>query len=94
MADNDAEKLNQAIKLTQKLRSNVTKVFTDLSDGFHNTQGNEKKLLGELQKYLLAVNDSYRCLFTVFLPVYRLHNSVYCMQFIVDQYTHLIISYF
>ncbi|KAJ8304261.1 hypothetical protein KUTeg_017844 [Tegillarca granosa] len=56
MADNDAEKLNQAIKLTQKLRSNVTKVFTDLSDGFHNTQGNEKKLLGELQKYLLAVH--------------------------------------
>ncbi|XP_011426531.1 mediator of RNA polymerase II transcription subunit 27-A-like [Crassostrea angulata] len=62
MADNrldtQIEKLTQAIKLTQKLRASVTKVFTDLSDGFQAPKGDEKALLNKLQKSLTAVNDN------------------------------------
>ncbi|XP_061172341.1 mediator of RNA polymerase II transcription subunit 27-like [Saccostrea echinata] len=62
MADNrldtQIEKLTQAIKLTQKLRASVSKVFTDLSDGFQAPKGDEKALLNKLQKSLTAVNDN------------------------------------
>jgi len=60
MADIESEKLMQAIKLTQKLRSSVTRVFTDLSDGFQSSKGNEKLALNDLQKWLLTVNDNFR----------------------------------
>lgn len=67
MADNrldtQIEKLTQAIKLTQKLRASVTKVFTDLSDGFQAPKGDEKALLNKLQKSLTAVNDNLGSVF-------------------------------
>lgn len=60
MADTESiEHLINAIKLTQQLRASVTEVFSDLSDGFHNTQGNEKSLLNEVQKSLCALNNDF-----------------------------------
>ncbi|XP_060084133.1 mediator of RNA polymerase II transcription subunit 27-A-like [Ylistrum balloti] len=59
MADTEVERLTQAICLTQKLRTSVTRVFSDLSDGYHISQGNEKASLNDLQKALLNVNDNY-----------------------------------
>lgn len=60
MADTDLiENLISAIKLTQKLRASVTEVFSDLSDGFNITHGNEKSLLSELQKPLCALNNDF-----------------------------------
>ncbi|XP_064609291.1 mediator of RNA polymerase II transcription subunit 27-like [Liolophura sinensis] len=53
------DQLGRAIKLTQKLRATVTKVFDDLGNGLPNTQGNEKTLLNSLQKTLLAVNNDF-----------------------------------
>ncbi|KAK3096461.1 hypothetical protein FSP39_000442 [Pinctada imbricata] len=60
MAESEADRISHAIKLTQKLRASVTKVFTNLSDGFHASPSEEKVLLAQLQKSLLAVNDNFR----------------------------------
>ncbi|VDI56187.1 mediator of RNA polymerase II transcription subunit 27-like isoform X1 [Mytilus galloprovincialis] len=58
MGDQEAEKLIHAIKLTQKLRGSVTKVFTDLSNGQTSTKEEEKEMLEDLQKSLLSMNDN------------------------------------
>ena len=60
MADQEAEKLIHTIKLTQKLRASVTRVFTDLSNGQTTTGNDEKEMVSELQKSLLTVNDNLR----------------------------------
>ena len=74
MADNrldtQIEKLTQAIKLTRKLRASVTKVFTDLSDGYQAPKGDEKAQLNKLEKSLSAVNDNLR-----FVLIFRIFST-------------------
>ena len=61
MAEAEIEKLNHTIKLVQKLRASVTKVFSDLSDGVNTSQDSESNVIDGLQKSLLSVNDNIRC---------------------------------
>jgi hypothetical protein len=60
MGDQEAEKIIHTIKLTQKLRASVTKVFTELSNGLPSSKEDEKETLSDLQKSLLSVNDNLR----------------------------------
>ncbi|CAI9720028.1 Hypothetical predicted protein [Octopus vulgaris] len=79
MADlENMENIAEAIRLTQKIRASVSRTFSDLSNGFHNSQGNEKKCLNDLQKSLLAINNDYNALEKVgnsLNPIDRVTNS-------------------
>ncbi|WAQ98099.1 MD27B-like protein [Mya arenaria] len=62
MSDNQTETILQAIKLTQRLRSSVAKVFQNLADGCAIEKGTEKKkaekeVLNKFHESLLSVNN-------------------------------------
>ena len=61
MADaENLENIAEAVKLTQKIRASISKTYSGLSDGFHNSLGNEKQCLSELQKSLLIINNDFK----------------------------------
>lgn len=63
MADaENLENIAEAVKLTQKIRASISKTYSGLSDGFHNSLGNEKQCLSELQKSLLVINNDFNAL--------------------------------
>ncbi|KAL3866431.1 hypothetical protein ACJMK2_043728 [Sinanodonta woodiana] len=101
MADNQTDALIEAINFTQKLRASVTKVFDNLADGFQDSQGNEKALLNEFQKSLLAVNNDFNELEKVGNSLYPLSiNSPNSIHLSIDPatdktplYSQLIQSY-
>lgn len=60
MSENQSESIIQAIRLTQKLRASVAKVFRNLADGCSVAKGNEKHILNEFHESLLNVNNDFR----------------------------------
>ncbi|XP_071110236.1 mediator of RNA polymerase II transcription subunit 27-like [Haliotis cracherodii] len=94
------ENLNQAIRLTQKLRSSVSRVFHDLSDGTDNTKGNEKTFLSDIQKSIVSVTNDFSELEKVannLNPILQTPNSAnVCLDPAIDKlpvYSQLLQAY-
>ncbi|XP_050402448.1 mediator of RNA polymerase II transcription subunit 27 [Patella vulgata] len=100
---NQIEQLQKALKLTQRLRSNVTQVFQKLSDGFEDVEKKDKYLLNDLHKTLSSVNTDLSDLeagSSSLGPLTAASNStnstLICVDPIIDKtstYTQLIHSY-
>ena len=61
-ADSNVETIGSALKVTQELRSSVSQVFEELSNGMKdvkNEKGKEKSFLTDLGQRLQALNKDF-----------------------------------
>lgn len=66
MSQDQIDQIQQAIRLTQRLRTHVTHIFRDISDGFADTdessdkQEQQKVLMSSLRTSVETVNNELR----------------------------------
>ena len=90
MEDKNKESLEVALKATQQLRTNVSKLFSELKDGVQHKEGVEdpsKAFLSTVYQNLLSVNNTFRYVvcsstvrlfiwgFTSFSTLYRSYHE-------------------